>query len=232
MSQNGSDKRQGAGSAQAYQTPAPAGYHPAWGEFRPWEGRVAPVTPPSLLPYPQLGPPVAGPYGLPGAWYGAGFWQLPGTGPYWAAGPAGGWAVPGPPLGIHAGPGLPPAGALHRQYSQKTESRDGRPEVTAQPYQWQPPVDLYEFDDCWVIKVEVPGSKEDELSLTWEDGALLIAGEVADADRKRAYYRERRVGEFARRILIPENVDTENTEAAYRHGVLEITIPKPRDKKL
>jgi HSP20 family molecular chaperone IbpA len=107
-----------------------------------------------------------------------------------------------------------------------------RPRVSVQPYSWQPAVNLFEYDRSWLVEVEVPGTDEDQLSITWEDGALLVEGELEPYDPDHVYYQERRSGSFGRRVFIPREVEAEEAEATYRRGVLEILIPKPKHREL
>ncbi|HYI09214.1 MAG TPA: Hsp20/alpha crystallin family protein [Thermoanaerobaculia bacterium] len=101
----------------------------------------------------------------------------------------------------------------------------------AQAASWNPPVDVVEETGKILVKVEVPGVDEKDLRVTFEDGLLTIAGE-RQFERKddRNYHRiERAYGTFTRSFTLPRTVDAGAIVASYRHGVLEIEIPKKEE---
>jgi len=95
--------------------------------------------------------------------------------------------------------------------------------------EWMPAVDVYEKDDKFVVKAEIPGMKPEDVDVSVTDDMVTIKGEkkteseVNDED----YYRcERTYGSFYRSIPLPSNVDADKIEASYDDGVLEVTVPK------
>jgi len=94
---------------------------------------------------------------------------------------------------------------------------------------WMPAIDIYEKDDSYVVKAEIPGIKEEDVDVSVFGERLTIKGEKkAETEVKEEnYYRsERSYGSFIRSIDLPPNVDTETIEASYDDGILEISIPK------
>jgi HSP20 family protein len=97
---------------------------------------------------------------------------------------------------------------------------------------WVPAVDIIEYADRFEIYVDVPGLDPNQVELTLEAGVLAISGqrsEPAQAHRKEApeYQRiERSQGQFYRRFLLPDTVDSDKVNAVGKNGVLTITIPK------
>ena len=102
-----------------------------------------------------------------------------------------------------------------------------------QAARWNPPVDVLEENDRIVVKVEVPGIEEKDLRVTFEDGILTIAGERQFERRDdRSYHRiERAYGSFTRTFTLPRSIDAAQINAAYRNGVLEVSIPKKEESK-
>ena len=100
---------------------------------------------------------------------------------------------------------------------------------------WLPPVDIFETaDHDVVVKLEVPDMKREDISLTLEDNVLTIAGErKAPADVKDDEYRrrERTFGAFSRSFTLPNSVDGGRVQAAYKDGVLTITLPQRAEAK-
>jgi HSP20 family protein len=94
---------------------------------------------------------------------------------------------------------------------------------------WMPAVDVFEKEDRFVVKAELPGMKEDDIDVSVVGDTLSIKGEkkteteIKDED----YYRcERSYGSFYRSIPIPSNVDSDKIEASFEDGVLEVALPK------
>jgi len=94
---------------------------------------------------------------------------------------------------------------------------------------WAPAVDVSEKDDAFVVNAEVPGLDKEDIEVTLSEGLLTIRGEkkFENGDDKTNYRRvERRYGSFARTLRIPDNVQTDAIDAAYKDGVLRVTLPK------
>jgi HSP20 family protein len=99
---------------------------------------------------------------------------------------------------------------------------------------WVPPVDLVEADDHYVLKADLPGLSEEDVSIEVQDGTLTISGErkAEHETHERGWYRiERSFGSFSRSLTLPEGVDPEAISAKFDSGVLEIRIPKPAERK-
>src|SRR5688572_29542889 len=105
---------------------------------------------------------------------------------------------------------------------------------TDQARRWVPPVDLVEADDHFVLKADLPGLAEGDVSIEVQDGTLTISGErkAEHEARERGWYRiERSFGSFSRSLTLPEGVDADGISAQFDRGVLEVTIPKPEERK-
>jgi HSP20 family protein len=99
---------------------------------------------------------------------------------------------------------------------------------------WVPSMDLVEYDDHFLLRADLPGLGEDDVSIEVRDNTLTLSGErkAEHEDRQRGYYRlERQYGKFSRALSLPEGVNAEAIEANFDHGVLEVTIPKPEERK-
>jgi HSP20 family protein len=98
---------------------------------------------------------------------------------------------------------------------------------------WNPPVDVVEENEKILVKVEVPGIDQKNLTVSFEDGLLTVTGE-RQFERKddRNYHRiERAYGTFTRSFTLPRTVDPAQIVANYRDGVLEIEIPKKEEAR-
>ena len=96
-------------------------------------------------------------------------------------------------------------------------------------FTWAPPVDVSETQDKLVFSVEVPGFKEEDLTLRVENGVLMLEGErkFEEETKDKSYHRvERAYGKFHRSFTLPSNVDVAKVSADLDGGVLKIELPK------
>jgi HSP20 family protein len=99
---------------------------------------------------------------------------------------------------------------------------------------WAPTVDLYESKDSLIVTAELPGLKKEEIDISLHEDNLTIAGErkeekqVGENETQRA---ERFYGRFQRTIGLPKAVDVNAIKAAYKDGVLTVTLPKAPEAK-
>jgi len=99
---------------------------------------------------------------------------------------------------------------------------------------WAPPVDIAEEKDRIMITAELPGFRDNEISIQTENGMLTISGErkFEKESGERNYHRvERAYGQFVRTFSLPNNVDRERIQATFQNGLLKIELPKREDAK-
>ena len=97
---------------------------------------------------------------------------------------------------------------------------------------WVPSLDIAERKDAYVVNVELPGVAIDDLQITCQDGVLTIQGErhgSNDSAEETMHRAERRFGPFLRSITLPSNVMADAIDASTQDGVLQITVPKPKE---
>ena len=102
----------------------------------------------------------------------------------------------------------------------------------ASPAAWVPAVDISERKDAYLVAVELPGVKPDDLEITFEDGLLTIQGErhfAHDSAEEKMHRAERYYGAFRRSITLPSHVEADKIEASVQDGVLQILVPKAPD---
>ena len=99
---------------------------------------------------------------------------------------------------------------------------------------WMPAMDVVETDDHFVLRADLPGMSEEDVSIELEDTTLTVTGErKAEHEAKgEGYYRvERAFGAFSRTLTLPQGIDPEAVTASFDRGVLEIRVPKPEERK-
>ena len=99
---------------------------------------------------------------------------------------------------------------------------------------WVPPVDVRETKETLEISAELPGIDPKSVEVSVESGVLTLKGarHFEKAAEGETYHRvERAYGIFERSFTLPSNVEAERIQAAYRHGVLYLTVPKREEAK-
>ena len=88
--------------------------------------------------------------------------------------------------------------------------------------------DIRDLDDKFVLDAELPGFNKEDISLDLKEGILTVKAEhKEDQEQKQGEYirRERRTGSFARSFDV-SGIDESGISAAYKNGILEVTLPK------
>jgi HSP20 family protein len=91
------------------------------------------------------------------------------------------------------------------------------------------PVDVIERDEAYVVRAALPGVRPEDASVTLQGHVLTIRGEIGTASvgqGQRWLLHELRGGSFYRTVSLPATVDTEQSTARFRQGILELTLPK------
>jgi len=98
---------------------------------------------------------------------------------------------------------------------------------------WKPVVDLSESKDDYLLAVEIPGMKKDDISISFKENILTVSGEKTvelKEDDTKVYRSERSYGKFERSFKLPEEVKPEAIKAEYKDGILKVHIPKDEVK--
>lgn len=97
-----------------------------------------------------------------------------------------------------------------------------------------PKLEIKENDSSLILKAELPGMTKDDISVELKDSILTISGEkkIEKEDKNEKYHRtEISYGKFSRSFHVPMNVDSENIQANFKDGILNIEIPKAESEK-
>lgn len=99
---------------------------------------------------------------------------------------------------------------------------------------WAPVLDLAEQDDSFLIEVDLPGVRPDDVEVTLDQNLLTVRGERRTSSiltKENVRRSERRYGSFLRTISLPSHVDADGIQADFEDGVLHITVPKAEQAK-
>lgn len=94
---------------------------------------------------------------------------------------------------------------------------------------WAPKLDFSETKDAFMMKAEIPGVEQKDLTVSLQDQMLTIKGEKhkEKEEKDEKYHRvERSWGAFSRTIALPVGVDTEKVNATFKDGVLTVKLQK------
>jgi HSP20 family protein len=115
-----------------------------------------------------------------------------------------------------------------RRMLEETFGGFGRwPSLLQETAGWSPPVDIEEQDDAYVLEVELPGVRRENIDIELVGNELGITGELKEKERTGVVRRRtRRTGHFDYRVTLPEQVDAEQIDASLDEGVLTVRVPK------
>lgn len=100
---------------------------------------------------------------------------------------------------------------------------------------WQPAADIEEDDKQYLITVDLPEVKKEDIKISIDNGILSITGERDKKEevKDKTFHRiERFHGSYQRSFQIPENINEDKLSASLKDGALKITLPKePNENK-
>ncbi|WP_378741289.1 Hsp20/alpha crystallin family protein [Nocardia brasiliensis] len=97
---------------------------------------------------------------------------------------------------------------------------------------WSPLADLSETEDAYLVEIDLPGVRREDVDIDLSGQDLTIQGEVKQTEHQGVFRRRtRRTGQFTYRLTLPQNVDAEKVEASLANGVLTVRVPKSEAAK-
>jgi HSP20 family protein len=96
-----------------------------------------------------------------------------------------------------------------------------------------PAVSLRDDGEMLVVRAEVPGLGEKDVTVTLNQDVLTLAGErkVQHMEGYRPHRQERAGYRFSRSFSLPTRVDGDKVTATVSHGVLTVQLPKARESQ-
>ena len=104
----------------------------------------------------------------------------------------------------------------------------------AEAMEFAPPLDLREVEDAFILNVELPGMKKEDINVTCENGVLRITGEkkLEETQKTGEFHRlERRFGRFIREVSLGREANVDMAEAMFKEGILSVRLPKMESAK-
>lgn len=116
----------------------------------------------------------------------------------------------------------------------RTSSLFGDWPAQDRPRGYLPAMDVTENDARYLITVELPGGKKDDVQVELHEGVLTIRGEKRcerDETKDQRCYIERSYGSFSRSFRLPDDADAARMDASFKDGILSVTVPKTEKSK-
>lgn len=113
---------------------------------------------------------------------------------------------------------------LYQQVDRLAQSALG---TAADDRPWLPAGDVSETDDAYMVEIDLPGVRREDVDIELYGNELVITGELKERARKGLLRRRtRRVGEFEYRVTLPGDIRVDGIEASLNRGVLTVRVPK------
>ena len=123
---------------------------------------------------------------------------------------------------------------LQRQMNQLFDEVFLPAERSGERLAFSPMAELSENEEAYVLKVELPGIKPEEVEVQASKDSVSIMGERQDTreTESNGFHRtEFRYGKFHRVIPIPGSIQNTEVKADYLDGILTLTLPKAEEAK-
>ena len=99
---------------------------------------------------------------------------------------------------------------------------------------WTPQIDVFERGGQLIVHADLPGLRQEDVRVNVDQSVLTLAGErthTHEHEKGGVYRCERSYGSFERSIALPDGVDPAAIKASFENGVLEVTIPMPKETR-
>ena len=118
---------------------------------------------------------------------------------------------------------------LNQQLQRYVERWSDLPSLTGG---FTPLADVEETDDAYLVEIELPGVKRDDVSVEVTGRRLTVSGERKERERAGILRRRTRtVGRFHYEVVLPGDVEDEGVSASMDEGVLTVRVPKPASER-
>lgn len=90
-------------------------------------------------------------------------------------------------------------------------------------------IDVYDAGDKIIVKTMVAGVEPDDLDVSITRDTITVRGtrrEATETIKENYHHKELYWGSFSRTVMLPAEIDIEESEAVEKHGLLILTLPK------
>jgi HSP20 family protein len=96
---------------------------------------------------------------------------------------------------------------------------------------WEPAIECHLENSNLIVRADLPGVEAKDVNISVLGTELTIEGERkrdTKEDEGGYFYQELPYGKFVRKMALPEGIDADKVKTAYKNGMLEITMPAPK----
>jgi HSP20 family molecular chaperone IbpA len=100
-------------------------------------------------------------------------------------------------------------------------------------FEWQPPADIVETEEAFVIEMDLPGVESNDVDVQVQHNVLIVRGKRqmrSDEKTIHLHLQERIKGQFTRVFEFERELDEDQIERSWRNGVLILRVAKVKDK--
>lgn len=98
-----------------------------------------------------------------------------------------------------------------------------------------PAIDVHDGEGQYLIKVDLPGIRKEDIDISLENGVLSVSAETTKEDKEekdgKLIRQERHYGKYLRSLSVGSDVDPAGIKAHFEDGVLNLTLPKAVEKQ-
>lgn len=95
---------------------------------------------------------------------------------------------------------------------------------------WFPALDVHETDAKYLVDVDLPGIKKEDIHVSLENGILTVKGETKTEETEekegKIIRQERHMGSYMRQLTVGTDVDPDTIDAKFENGVLSLELKK------
>jgi HSP20 family protein len=120
--------------------------------------------------------------------------------------------------------------AVNGYQSQQGDSMQSLQQQYNRPGRWSPHIEAFQRGDEFIVRADLPGLKREDVRVNVTEDSIVIEGERRDEFENThgdVFHSERSYGSFYREIPLPEGAISENANASFRNGVLEVKLQAP-----
>jgi len=95
--------------------------------------------------------------------------------------------------------------------------------------EFMPAADIVEREKEYLIKVDLPDVRKEDVKVLFDEGVLIIRGErkvEKEIKGEKMHRTERFYGTFERSFALPDDVDAKGIHAESKDGVLLVSLPR------
>ena len=122
---------------------------------------------------------------------------------------------------------------LNRYFQSSVAESNASGNQALRGFDWSPAVNISETEKAYLIKLDLPEVKKEDVKVTSENGVLAVEGERKQEKREEneKFHRVESVyGRFVRRFTLPEDAQEDGIEATFKDGALLLSVPKAAPK--